>query len=162
MDDALKSSKRKDWETPKWLFDHFNKIFKFDLDVCATKETAKCKNFYTPEEDAFKQPWRGVIWMNPPYGQNTINPWLKRAHDEAIAGNCIVVALVPARTDTSWFHDYCCKFAITFIRRRVRFVGGDYCATFPSCVVVFSKDYSPKIEFVDYGINGSKLDNILK
>jgi len=162
MNDILKSSKRKDWETPEWLFNHFNKIFNFDLDVCATKETAKCSKYYTPEDDAFKKPWNGMIWMNPPYGKNIIEPWLKKAHDEAIAGNCTVVALIPARTDTAWFHDYCSKFGIIFIRRRVRFVGGAHCATFPSCVVVFSRSSGTSTKFVDYGIDGSKLDNISK
>jgi phage N-6-adenine-methyltransferase len=162
MDAALKSSNRQDWETPSWLFDFFNKRFKFDLDVCANQKNTKLENFYSEKDDAFKKPWVGKIWMNPPYGSaGLIQKWIKKAHDEASTGKCTVVALLPARTDTVWFHDYCARHDIFFIRRRIKFVGGGSCATFPSCIVVFKKERiltSPSIKFLDFGVikNGEK------
>jgi phage N-6-adenine-methyltransferase len=79
------SSKDMTWETPQVLFDKLNEEFNFELDVCALPETAKCKNYYTPEIDGLKQDWKGICWMNPPYGRE-IGVWLKKAYEESLRG----------------------------------------------------------------------------
>lgn len=133
---TLTSSRKSDWETPKDVFDPLYEEFKFTLDVCATDENAKCERYFTEKEDGLKQDWNGVCWMNPPYG-NAIAKWMKKAYDESQKGS-EVVCLVPSRTDTKWWHDYAMKAdEIRYIRGRIRFVGAEYPAPFPSAVVVF-------------------------
>jgi len=132
------SSRSNNWGTPQGLFDILNEQFLFELDVCATSENAKCKKYYSPEEDGLKQEWKGVCWMNPPYGRE-IGKWTKKAYESALAG-AIVVCLVPARTDTSWWFDYCAKGEIRFIKGRLKFGGSKNAAPFPSAIIVFSPD----------------------
>lgn len=132
------SSKTDLWETPKDLFDKLNKEFHFALDVCATPENAKCEEFYTKEQDGLKQPWKGTVWCNPPYGRQ-IGEWVRRAFFASVSGSTVVM-LLPARTDTKWFHDYIYKrnnVEIRFIRGRLKFGGNKNSAPFPSMVVVF-------------------------
>ena len=106
------------------------------MDVCATSENAKCKKYYGPEEDGLKQEWKGVCWMNPPYGRE-IWKWMKKANESALAGTT-VVCLVPARTDTAWWFDYCAKGELRFIKGRLKFGGSKNAAPFPSANIVFS------------------------
>ena len=129
------SSKTDMWATPQPLFDRLDSVFRFDIDVCATAENAKCARFFTDADDGLQQEWRGTCWMNPPYGR-VIGEWVKKAHDSAKAG-ATVVCLLPARTDTAWWHDYCLSAEITFIRGRLKFGGCKNGAPFPSAVVVF-------------------------
>ena len=95
LNDALFSSATPEWETPPDFFDELNFEFRFELDVCATRETAKCRKFFTPEDDGLTQDWTGVCWMNPPYGRE-IKKWMRKARESAQAG-ATVVCLVPAR-----------------------------------------------------------------
>ena len=132
------SSKTDLWETPQDLFDKLNKEFHFALDVCATPENAKCEEFYTKEQDGLKQPWKGTVWCNPPYGRQ-IGEWVRRAFLASVSGSTVVM-LLPARTDTKWFHDYIYRrnnVEIRFIRGRLKFGGNKNSAPFPSMVVVF-------------------------
>ena len=139
--------------TPDWLFKILNKKFKFTLDICASPKNTKCKKFFTIKEDALKQEWKGICWMNPPYGKKIIQ-WVKKAYETSLQGNT-VVCLLPARTDTKWMHEYCSKGQIYFLRRRLIFgeyekkIGGlDWIsAPFPSMIVVFKKGLNPKIVF---------------
>lgn len=101
----------------------------------ALPENAKCPRFFTPEQDGLKQVWTGVCWMNPPYGR-TIGLWMKKAWESACAG-ATVVCLVPARTDTAWWHDYAARGRVTFLRARLKFGGHENSAPFPSAVVTF-------------------------
>jgi len=127
------------WATPQRLFDELHHEFKFTLDVCAIPENAKCPQFYSPAEDGLSQPWTGVCWMNPPYGR-AIGLWVARAYRAALTG-ATVVALLPARTDTTWWHEYVVKAKdIRFLRGRIRFGEAKYSAPFPSAVVVFDAD----------------------
>lgn len=108
------------WSTPQWLFDELNKEFNFDVDVCATKENAKCDKYYTKEDDGLSKEWYMSVWCNPPYGRE-IGKWVKKAHEErhrvANGKKTTVVMLLPARTDTKWFHDYIYgKAEIRFIK----------------------------------------------
>jgi phage N-6-adenine-methyltransferase len=135
------SSNTEMWETPQWLFDELNEEFDFDLDVCATAENAKCKRYFSPEEDGLSQEWRGKCWCNPPYGK-TISRWLSKAVASCQEG-ALVVCLVPSRTDTAWWHHYVMKASeIRFFRGRLVFrETGDRpaqsTAPFASAVVVF-------------------------
>jgi phage N-6-adenine-methyltransferase len=132
------SSKTDLWSTPQDLFDELDAEFHFDLDVCALPENAKCERYYTPEQDGLAQEWTGTCWCNPPYGRQ-IGKWVKKASE---CGETVVM-LVPARTDTKWFHDYIYgKAEIRFLRGRLHFVsaGGVMdAAPFPSMVVVFRR-----------------------
>jgi phage N-6-adenine-methyltransferase len=128
-------SQRGDWETPQELFDELDHEFGFDLDACATKENAKCDRFYSPEDDALTLDWPGVVWMNPPYGRE-VGLWTAKAYLESVKGST-VVCLLPARTDTRWFHDHCSKAdQIRFIKGRLHFDGKGP-APFPSMIVIF-------------------------
>ena len=127
------SSKTDMRETPQDFFNKLNKEFNFDVDVCATKENAKCKKFYTPEENGLQQNWAGTCWMNPPYGRE-ISRWVKKAAES----KATVVCLLPARTDTRWFHEYIYnKAEIRFIKGRLKFGNSDNSAPFPSMIVIF-------------------------
>lgn len=125
------------WETPQDFFDRLNKEFNFELDVCATDENAKCEEYFTEETDGLKQEWTGVCWMNPPYGRQ-IGKWVKKAYESSLNG-ATVVCLLPARTDTRWWHDYCMKGEIRLVKGRLKFGDSKNSAPFPSAVVVFGK-----------------------
>lgn len=131
------SSNRMDWETPIELFEAINREFHFTLDVCALADNAKCPRFFSPEDDGLTRSWGSdICWMNPPYGR-VIGLWMKKALTASERG-ATVVCLVPARTDTAWWHDYAMKASERrFIRGRVRFVGAKSSAPFPSALVVF-------------------------
>lgn len=122
--------------TPQDFFDRQHAIHGFTLDVCATKENAKCDKFYTRDDDGLSQSWTGVIWMNPPYGRQ-IGAWMRKAYESSLAG-AKVVCLVPARTDTAWWHDYAMKGQIEFIRGRLKFGNAKANAPFPSALVIFN------------------------
>ena len=132
---VLTSSKTDNWSTPQTFFDQINAVFEFQTDVCATAENAKCQRYFTPEMDGLKQDWTGSCWMNPPYGRN-IGQWVQKAYKSSLAG-ATVVCLLPARVDTFWFHEYCLKGKIQFIRGRLKFGESRNSATFPSIIVVF-------------------------
>ena len=132
------SSKSELWETPQDLFDKLDQEFGFSLDVCATQENAKCQKFYTPEQDGLKMPWEGTVWCNPPYGRQ-VGQWVRRALFASASGNTVVM-LLPARTDTRWFHEYIYRrtnVEVRFLRGRLHFGGARNAAPFPSMIVVF-------------------------
>lgn len=132
------SSASYEWATPPELFatlaaEHGG----FNLDVCATPENAKCERYFTRAEDGLRQRWTGRVWMNPPYGR-TIGLWMRKALESVQAGDAdLVVCLVPARTDTRWWHDFAVQGDVRFLPGRVRFGGGKNSAPFPSAVVTF-------------------------
>lgn len=140
MDAELMFSSKTDlWETPQEFFDELNNEFHFELDVCALPENAKCAVYYTPEMDGLSQTWRGRCWCNPPYGR-TVGRWVEKAARAAETG-ATVVMLLPARTDTAWFHRYIYgKAEVRFIRGRLKFGGAKSGAPFPSMIVVFKPD----------------------
>lgn len=120
---AAMTSDREDWETPQALFDKLDAKYHFTLDPCATPENAKCKRFYTKEENGLTKSWAGeIVFCNPPYSRK-IGEWVKKAAEE----EADVVMLIPARTDTSWFHNYIYnKAEITFLRGRLKFETGGF------------------------------------
>ena len=137
MDNIMFSSKSCEWETPISFFHALDERYHFTLDVCATPQNAKCAIYYTADQDGLTREWRGRCWMNPPYGRE-ISAWIKKAYESA-CGGALVVCLLPARTDTAWWHDYCMKGKITFIRGRLKFGGSKNAAPFPSAVIVFGE-----------------------
>ena len=130
------SSQTDEWATPQNLFDELNREFGFTLDPCATAENAKCAKFFTAADDGLKQDWRGhTVFMNPPYGR-AIGLWMAKAYGAA-QDAATVVCLVPARTDTAWWHRYSIKGEIRCLRGRLKFGGCKNSAPFPSAIVVF-------------------------
>lgn len=136
--DVHYSSATDDWSTPQDIFDALDAEFHFTVDVCASAGNAKCHDFYTVADDGLAQEWKGVCWMNPPYGDG-IGKWIAKAYESSLAGTA-VVCLVPGRIDTAWFWDYCLKGEVRLIRGRLKFGGGDTSAPFPSIVVVFPRE----------------------
>ena len=132
---AVLSSNTCEWETPQLFFDALNAEYHFDVDVCATENNAKCERYYTKEQDGLSQQWKGVCWMNPPYGRE-IGKWMRKAYESSLYG-ATVVCLVPARTDTAWWHDYAMKGEVEFVRGRLKFGGSKANAPFPSAIVTF-------------------------
>ena len=136
--EVMFSSATDNWATPQDFFDELNAEFHFDLDVCADEINHKCDRYYTKEQDGLTMPWKGIVWCNPPYGRE-IGKWVRRALFASING-ATVVMLIPARTDTKWFHDYIYKrdnVEIRFVKGRLKFGNSKNSAPFPSMVVVF-------------------------
>lgn len=137
--DVMFSSATDNWSTPQDFFDKLNDEFHFTLDVCADETNHKCEYYYTKEVDGLSRPWIGIIWCNPPYGRK-IGEWVQRAYISSQIGSATVVMLLPARTDTRWFHDYIYNMPnteIRFIKGRLKFGGCKNSAPFPSMVVIF-------------------------
>ena len=138
MHPILFSSKNDVWETPQAFFDALNNEFQFTLDPCALPENAKCKLFFTPQEDGLMQDWSGhSVFCNPPYGRK-IAAWVEKCYWESRKENTKVILLIPARTDTVYFHQYIYKKAeIRFIRGRLKFGKTSNSAPFPSMVAIY-------------------------
>jgi phage N-6-adenine-methyltransferase len=135
---ALFTSDQSDWQTPPDLFAILHAEFSFELDVCATAETALCPRYFSPEADGLGQPWAGRCFMNPPYGP-AIAAWMAKASAEVASGRAaVVVCLIPARTDTAWWWDHARWGEVRFLRGRLEFSGGGT-APFPSAVVILGR-----------------------
>ena len=139
MQTSMFTSARQDWATPVEFYDKLNIEFNFTIDVCAHENNFKHSRYWSPKDDALSKDWSGEIcWMNPPYGSE-IGAWMEKAYRESLCG-ATVVCLVPARTDTKWFHLWVLdKAEIRFIKGRIRFVGAPARAPFPSIIVVYNK-----------------------
>lgn len=142
MDAVMFSSASGEWPTPDEFFQKLNDEFHFTLDVAATAGNAKCPRYYDVITDGLAQDWTGEnVWMNPPYGRG-IDKWIAKAH-EAKGTGTLTVALIPARTDTLWWHRYIEPIRkdrpedVRFLKGRLKFGGAQHPAPFPSVVVVF-------------------------
>lgn len=135
---GLFSSNTNEWATPKLFYEELNKEFNFTLDPCATDANHKCSKYYTIKENGLVQDWSNeVVFCNPPYGRD-IKDWVKKCYEEHIKHGVTVVMLIPARTDTSYFHEYIYnKSEIRFIRGRLKFNDGKQGAPFPSMLVIY-------------------------
>ena len=138
---AALTSDREDWETPQELFDRLDSLYGFTLDPCSTHANAKCERHFTREEDGLSRSWEGeVVFCNPPYGRG-IGEWVRKCSEESVHAK--VVLLIPARTDTAYFHDYIYRkpgVSVEFLRGRLKFeLGGvaQQSAPFPSMIVEF-------------------------
>jgi phage N-6-adenine-methyltransferase len=131
------SSATCEWSTPRELFDRLNAQHgPFDLDPCATSDNAQCVRFFTRADDGLSQPWTGRVFLNPPYGRD-MGRWMAKALEASQTTAELVLCLVPARTDTKWWHRFAMHGEIEFLSGRVRFGGCPNSAPFPSAVVVF-------------------------
>jgi hypothetical protein len=127
--EVLFSSESVEWPTPQDLYRKLNEEFRFDFDPCPVdaKESGLHPLFTS---------WANKrVFCNPPYGPR-IPEWLERSKEAAVA-----VYLLPARTDTRWFHEHCLPRAseIRFIKGRLKFGDATAGAPFPSMLVVFRK-----------------------
>ncbi len=144
--DVMFSSATDQWPTPIDLFVKVDRVFKFDLDVCADAKNAKCERFFSEDDDGLSQDWTGVCWMNPPYGRD-IGKWVEKAHKSAIEHGATVVCLLPARTDTRWWQNFCLDAQeVHFIKGRLKFGDAKNSAPFPSALVVFR----PSLSFLEW------------
>ena len=136
--DVFRSSETMEWETPMDLFKILDDEFHFTLDPCATEKNHKCDKYYTKEENGLLQNWGGNrVFCNPPYGRQ-IHKWVRKAYEESLKDNTIVVLLIPARTDTTYFHDYILhRSEIRFVEGRIRFGEAKMNAPFASMIVIF-------------------------
>lgn len=132
------SSERDDWSTPQEFYDELNQRYRFTLDPCCSSETAKCAKYYTAEDDGLSKDWEGeTVFMNPPYGRG-IEKWIEKAYKEGMKEGTTVVCLIPARTDTKYWHEYCMRAKeLFFVKGRLKFGESKNSAPFPSAVVVF-------------------------
>ena len=134
-----------EWSTPEHIFNQLDDEFSFTLDPCCTPQTAKCDKFYTLEDDGLSKSWGGeVVFMNPPYVRGIIH-WMRKAFIASLNG-ATVVCLVPARTDTTWWHCYAMQGDIRFLRGRIHFTrktAAGYIRTgrapFPSAIVILNQ-----------------------
>ncbi|MBS0950559.1 adenine methyltransferase [Weissella minor] len=138
---AAMTSKRQDWETPQAFFDELNERFNFDIDAAATEENHKLDNFISPEMDSLNTEWQGNVFINPPYG-TALKRFVKKAYEEHLRDSTrVIVMLIPARTDTSYWHDYIFgKAKVEFLRGRLKFeIQGkpSYPAPFPSALIIY-------------------------
>lgn len=130
------SSQTDEWATPPEVFAKLDAEFGFTLDPCATAENATSPRYFTREMNGLAHDWGGeIVFMNPPYGR-TVGQWIGKAFHES-QRSATVVGLIPARTDTRWWHGYCVHGEIRFIRGRLKFGGSRNSAPFPSTVVIF-------------------------
>lgn len=141
---ALLSSQSMNWCTPIEFFEKLDREFFFDLDPAATQKSAKCKKYFTPKENGLAQSWEGhTVFCNPPYGRQ-IAQWVEKGFRESQKAGTTVVMLIPARTDTQYWHE--CIFndkaeEIRFIKGRLKFTDENGITTnpapFPSALVIF-------------------------
>lgn len=131
------SSKTDEYATPDGLFNQLNDEFDFTLDPCATHENHKCQKYFTSAENGLNQDWGGYrVFCNPPYSK--IADWVRKCYEESLKDETIVVMLIPARTDTKYFHDYILhRSEIRFIKGRLKFGTEKNSAPFPSMIVIF-------------------------
>jgi site-specific DNA-methyltransferase (adenine-specific) len=133
------SSKSMEWATPQKWFEYLNLEFGFTLDPCSTSENAKCKKYYTAEEDGLSQSWASErVFMNPPYGRE-LGRWMRKAFEECRHNLALVVCLVPARVDVKWWHEYAALGEVRFPKGRLKFenTGSSGAAPFPVAIVIF-------------------------
>lgn len=132
---ALFSSRSDHWFTPPDFYATLNQEFDFTFDPCPLMS----------EESGLLRSWSGRVFCNPPYSK--IGEFIRKGLWHLHAKDCeLVVYLIPARTDTAWFHDYCYgKAEIRFIRGRLKF-GGKGSAPFPSMLVIFKGGFLKLME----------------
>jgi phage N-6-adenine-methyltransferase len=131
------SSQTDEWPTPQDFYDQLEaELGPFDLDPAATPENAKCERYFTREDDGLAQHWTGRVFVNPPYGR-PLAGWMQKAWESSQNGCEVVVCLVPARTDTRWWHEYAMRGEVRWVRGRLRFGDAGNSAPFASAVVVF-------------------------
>lgn len=133
------SSATDQWATPQWLVDACAELWgPFDLDPAADEYNHKAPAFWTATDDGLHKPWHGRVWCNPPYGAG-IGDWCRRAAEVTDKGEAaLVVACIPARTDTSYWHAWVMRAEqVRLLRGRVAFGDQDMPAPFPTAIVLW-------------------------
>jgi phage N-6-adenine-methyltransferase len=145
-------SARQDWTTPDSVFEPLRAEFGFTLDAAASAENTRAAAYFTAADDGLRQDWgHHVVWLNPPYGSGgaPLKSWVQKAYEASVRG-ATVVMLIPARTNTEWFHTYCLERAeVRFIRGRPKFGNADHGLPLPLCLVVFRPPSIPQLEAAD-------------
>lgn len=143
-ENAIYSSDNDEWSTPQDVFDELDAEFEFNLDPCASDDNHKCDAYYTIQDDGLSKNWRGRrVFCNPPY--SGIGKWVEKAYRECRFDDTVVVLLIPARTDTKYFHNFIYQRSeIRFIKGRLRFGGANNNAPFPSMIVIFRGAYTKR------------------
>lgn len=144
---GLMSSNTDNWPTPINLFRQLDAEFNFNLDPCASDDNHKCARYFTIKDNGLSKKWGGDdrVFMNPPYGRN-IGQWVKKARESAEQDGALVVALLPARSDTKWWLDVMQSSEIRFIQGRLKFGDGKNGAPFPSVIVIWGLPKYPVIK----------------
>ena len=143
----LFSSASVEWRTPDWLVDVIHSEFVLQLDACATGQNAQCERHITPEQNALTTEWiecmpptrtGQAVWMNPPWSRG-IGAFVQRAYEQSRRHRLVVVCLLPASTDTRWWHDYVMRASeIRLIKGRLHFIrdGGHTGPATKGCAIV--------------------------
>lgn len=137
------------YSTPIKLFKVLNDEFNFNLDVCANEENAKCKTYFTEQDNGLIQDWKGVCWMNPPFNKE-LKKWVIKARNESKKHNSVVCCLVPFRGNTVWFKDVCMDAEIRFIIGEVNFNDLDRGLWLPMCLMIFGTGKQGQFSYIDY------------
>ena len=155
------ASAKQEWETPQNLFDALDERYNFTFDLAADENNRKCEEYFSAEDNALKKEWKGNCWLNPPYGsrgETRLAKWVEKAHKEASTGNCKVTMLIPARTNTQWWHDYCMKAAeVLFVSGRPKFGGAIHGLPQPLAIITFAQT-SDKTLFGGYSVKKNKVE----
>ena len=137
---VLFSRESDEWGTPNNLFIKLDKKYNFTIDVAASKRNYKCKKYYTKEDNGLFKDWSNeVVWCNPPYSE--IDLWVQKCYEES-GKSKLIALLIPARTDTKYFHKYIYnKAELIFIKGRLRFTNPNKSgsAPFPSMLVIYKE-----------------------
>lgn len=142
------ASKNQEYATPWNLFKVLDNEFNFTLDVCADDINKKVSNYFTEKDNSLEKEWVGHCWMNPPY--KDMKKWVIKAYNEAQKEGTIVVCLIPARTNTKWWHEYCMKGEIRFINGRPKFEGCIHGLPQPLAIVIFGTNYRGNYKSVNF------------
>lgn len=141
--DLMFSSQTDQWATPIDFFNLLDSNYHFTLDPCADEYNHKCSKYYTKEQNGLLQDWSNeIVFCNPPYGRE-IYDWVEKCWYEATYHNTVCVMLIPARTDTKYFHKFIYNnrnAEIIFIKGRLKFGNSNNAAPFPSMVVAFKNN----------------------
>jgi site-specific DNA-methyltransferase (adenine-specific) len=153
MDSVLFSSQTSEWLTPKNFLEKFvYPVTRIDLDPCSSRtKNVIARNHFTAEDDGLSKEWAGAVYLNPPYGKD-IEKWTDKLITSTGAKVHTSMCLLPARTDTKWFHNLVTKSQglkrICFLRGRLKFTrlnqyGQEVelsSATFPSVLICISSN----------------------
>lgn len=124
------SSASDDWSTPSDVYSALNEEFRFNYDPCPIKGKLNWSDC------GIHKSWSGkTCFVNPPYSE--VNTWVAKGFGSARDEGATVVMLLPSRTDTRWFHEYCTQGEIRFIKGRLKFGNSKNSAPFPSMIVIF-------------------------
>jgi len=141
-------SKNQEYATPIELFNVLNDEFHFTLDVCADSNNKKVETYFSVEDDSLTKDWVGICWMNPPY--KDMKKWIIKAYNESIKNKSVVVCLIPARTNNAWWHEYCMRGEIRFIKGRPKFEGCIHGLPQPLAIVIFGNGYNGNYKAIEF------------